>query len=294
MCLVAIALGMHPQAPLVIASNRDEFFNRPAAALARWTDGSTISAGRDLQGGGTWLGFTDNGRFAVLTNVREPGNAAPPGLHSRGGLVSAWLNSSLAAPDWARQVQADHYAGCNIILGDWPAQRCFYMTNRLKSAMNNAQAATKCIADWHLQALDWKCVHTLSNAQLDTPWPKTLALRQTLARGLHDYQPVGQDTQGKMSSARQMLHQTLLTALQDDSPAPDADVPRTGLTLDKERALSSARVRMGSLPHLPDSAAYGTRCSTVASLDPALRLHIQETTYTANDQRSQVRTALQW
>ena len=88
MCVAALAWRAHPRWKLLAIANRDEFHARPAAPLARWDNG--IVAGRDLEAGGTWLGVSEAGRFALVTNFRLPGYPKP-GMASRGGLVTGWL-----------------------------------------------------------------------------------------------------------------------------------------------------------------------------------------------------------
>ena len=119
MCLIAFAIGASQRWPLVVASNRDEFLDRPTLPLARWhTDaGTEIISGRDLRAGGTWLGLTPGGRLAMLTNVRGP--ASLTGEKSRGELVTRWLDSGVGAGSFAAQIDAAAYGGFNLVLGDF-------------------------------------------------------------------------------------------------------------------------------------------------------------------------------
>ena len=334
MCLIAMAWGMHPDYPLVIAANRDEWYARPTAPLTQWRTGHdaahgsgyTIISGRDLQSGGTWMGFTPQGRFAMLTNVRKaPASAAswarstaspsttPP---SRGQLVVNWLCSSDAAPDWAAQQKLAAYEGFNLILGDWASQTCHYVTNQalhpiypsntpvVQVSIN--QTAIENIANTP-QGLSAGCVFGLSNAPLDTPWPKTLALcaavRTALAQldlaqldgaQLDDTQ-LGRketDVQARVPSEDGLL-QRLQLALQDSTVAPESALPSTGVPVALERDLSSVFVR-----HPRDSVAatYGTRSSLCVLLHRDGRLRLQETTHyhPAGAAPSRVRQGLQW
>lgn len=231
MCLAAFALNAHPRFPLVIAANRDEFFARAAAPMHWWRAGDTeVLAGRDLSAGGTWFGLTRSGRLALLTNVREPGRQQPD-APSRGALVVDWLASELAAPAFTQTLRAG-YNGFNLVMADLPRNAWHWFSNR---------------ADGPVALRDG--VHGLSNAALDTPWPKTAGLKSALA------QAVSQAT-----SADDLATQ-LLAELADDRMAPDADLPDTGVGLARERLLSPRFVRMPG--PVDGEARYGTRCSTV-------------------------------
>lgn len=153
MCLIVVAHRMHPDYPLVLAANRDEYYHRPTAAADFWAQAPRVLAGRDLQGGGTWVGVTRQGRWAALTNVRE---AVPaPVRHSRGLLVSGFLRSTEAPqPYLARLARWGHrFAGFNLLAGDCSALASF--SNR----------------DDGVRLLRPDC-YGLSNHLLDTPWPK--------------------------------------------------------------------------------------------------------------------------
>jgi uncharacterized protein with NRDE domain len=232
MCLAAFALNAHPRFPLVIAANRDEFFARAAAPMGWWRSGAAeIMAGKDLSAGGTWLGLSRSGRFALLTNVREPGRQ-DPAAPSRGALVTSWLGSDLPADAFAAALPPG-YNGFNLIAGDVQRSAWHWLSNRAEQPVALGAG-----------------VHGLSNAALDTPWPKTLALRSALTQGL------------SASPSADALAQHLFTALADTSIAPDTRLPDTGIGLARERALSPAFIRIPD-PDSPERAIYGTRCSTV-------------------------------
>jgi uncharacterized protein with NRDE domain len=224
MCLVLLAWRAHPDYPLVLAANRDEFHARPAAPANWWDEPSGMLAGRDLGAGGTWLGVTRDARFAVLTNYRDPGRIdrrAP----SRGALVP----DVLARPEpvdatltrLARGGGA--YNGFNLLFGDG-ARLAVYESVRSRG-----------------RELD-PGVYGLSNHLLDTPWPKVRAAKSQLAAAL----------------ARLPEDPPLLELLRDERPAADHELPRTGLSLEWERMLSSAFIR---------APGYGTRCSTIVLMD---------------------------
>lgn len=235
MCLAALAIDAHPRFPLVIAANRDEAFERAAAPMGWWRDGDLeLLAGRDLSAGGTWFGLTRTGRLALLTNVREPTrfSAAAP---SRGALVPAWLASTLDAQSFSQGLDPG-YNGFNLIVADLDHQAWHWISNRADRPLALPAG-----------------VHGLSNAALDTPWPKTVGLKADLSSAL---------AQATSSQDLQELQARLLLALADSRPAPDAELPDTGIGLERERALSSRFIRVMATDD-PARARYGTRCSTV-------------------------------
>lgn len=224
MCLIAFAWNVHPRWRLVLAGNRDEFHARPSAALARWHD-SSIVAGRDLQAGGTWLGVATAGRCCVVTNVRDPRD--PQLGTTRGMLVTDYLGGGMDAATHARQLldSAAAYRPFNLLTFD--AHDAFYLGNRPEP---QAQAIAP-------------GVHGLSNADFNTPWPKTRTLMQRL-----------QDWMGE-SDADDFA--SLFEALADEHAAPDAQLPDTGIGLERERWLSAAFIR---------GEQYGTRASSVVAI----------------------------
>lgn len=243
MCLIAFAIGASEQWPLVIAGNRDEFLDRPTLPLARWhtEDAQEIISGRDLRAGGTWMGVTPGGRVAFLTNVREapsPDTPAPP--RSRGALVTRWLGYPGDSSDFAATLAAEaaDYGGFNLVMGDLQTRQWAWMTNRTANG-----------APLHLQALG-AGVYGLSNAALNTPWPKTVALRSVLEHVLAAGRP-GMDGAGTTD-----IRSPLWSALASRTRAPRKQLPATGVPLHFEEALSSAFVEF-------PAHGYGTRCSTV-------------------------------
>ena len=225
MCVIAFGWNVHPRWRLVLAGNRDEFHARPSAALAHWP-ASAMLAGRDLEAGGTWLGVTEQGRCSVVTNVRNP--LDPQQGLSRGLLVSDYLTGAEDADAYAtrlRAIAAD-YRPFNLLIFD--ALDGFHVGNR--PAAQVARLASG--------------VHGLSNATLDTPWPKTQQLKERLQQWL-DAGDSGDFT-------------PLFDALANEQIAPDAQLPDTGIGLERERWLSSAFIR---------GEPYGTRASTVVAID---------------------------
>jgi uncharacterized protein with NRDE domain len=209
MCLILLAWRAHPDYPLVVAANRDEFFSRRTAAADFWDDAPEVLAGRDLESGGTWLGITRTGRFAALTNYRDP-SRNKPGAPSRGELVSRFLTGNMAPQAYLSELEsgADRYNGFNLIFGDQDGLWCF----------SNCGEGEQLLAPG---------VYGLSNHLLDTPWPK-------VARG-----------KSALGAALQALpdEAPLFGLLRDDRIAPDEALPRTGISLEWERLLSAAFVR---------------------------------------------------
>lgn len=247
MCLIAFAVNVHPAFPLLIAANRDEFLDRPTAGLHRWTlpSGAEVVAGRDLRDGGTWLGVSPSGRVAMLTNVRDgqPGS----GPRSRGELATLWLAGDLDWDGLQARIDPGAYGGFNLVVGDFHQDFWAWLGNRDPQHPHEVHRP-----QLHSQRLS-AGVYGLSNATLDSPWPKTLRLTKALRTSLEQsvqlvHAPQLEDPPTWSGSLRQ--------ALWDDRLAEDADLPSTGVALALERQLSSPFVRM------PDRG-YGTRSSLV-------------------------------
>lgn len=218
MCLIVFAWQPGQAHPLVVAANRDEFYARPSKALSQWTETPQVYAGRDLEAGGTWLGIGANGRFAALTNIREA--HTPPARRSRGELVADFLSGNQPIGEYFTEIgrRSLDYAGFNLLLG---TRDQLWHFNSKDLAPQPLSAGT----------------YGLSNAGLDTPWPKLLKARAALGEVLHDPQP-----------------QALFALLQDPHPASAGDLPDTGVGLATEHLLSSVFIT---------STSYGTRASTV-------------------------------
>ena len=236
MCLILVGWRVHPEYPLVMAANRDEFHERPTAAADWWRDRPSILAGRDLQAGGTWLGVARNGTVAALTNYRDPARIRP-GAPSRGGLVVQMLESSAPIPERLGQIQSmsARYADFNLIVSDGTALGVY----------ESVPAAGRLLEPG---------IYGLSNHLLDTPWPKVQRAKSQLALAI-----------GSLPS-----EDGLRDLLRDDRRPRDEELPRTGVSLEFERLLSSAFI-------IGDS--YGTRSSTVLLLDRSGELSLREWTW---------------
>jgi uncharacterized protein with NRDE domain len=250
MCLVALAIDENRRFPLVVAANRDEYFKRPAARLSWWTPeigGPAILSGRDLEAGGTWMGLTAEGRLALLTNVREPGRN-DPAAPSRGRIVADWLTGDQRTDRFWMRTALSGYNGFNLVAADFRRGECFW-------ASNNGSHPTR---------LE-RGVHGLSNAQLNTPWPKVDALKRRVAGALAEAESVDG------------LASMLFAALGDRREADDADLPRTGVPHAIEKMLSAAFIHSADM-------AYGTRCSTLVIAERVNRhtvTHVLERTFSS-------------
>ena len=245
MCLIAFAIGAHPACPLLIAGNRDEFFDRPTAPLHRWTppgSATAIWAGRDLRDGGTWLGLGENGRVAMLTNVRSA--LATTGTRSRGELPTRWLAGTGDIDALTDGIDPAAYGGFNLVVGDFHAGQWAWLSNR-DVASPHTEVATACFQ----KRLLAPGLYGLSNAALDTPWFKTERLKAAMQQALD-----------RMHDAETAAPADLLAgALAERQTATDAQLPATGVPLAMERALSSPFVDMAG-------RGYGTRSSLVAEV----------------------------
>lgn len=222
MCLIVFAWRPSHPTPLIVAANRDEFYARPTLPLARWPDAPQVYAGRDLEAGGTWMGISDDGRFAALTNIRDPKQSI--GRRSRGDLVARYLSGTQSLEDYLAEAagRAAEYTGFNLLAGD--AQRLYYLTSTNPAPVRLEEG-----------------VFGISNAGLNTPWPKLIRAKSALTARLNDPQP---------SALLQLLH--------DPTPAAQAELPNTGVGLATEALLSSVFI---------SSPNYGTRASTVLILN---------------------------
>lgn len=221
MCTLLLAWQAHPALSLVVAANRDEEYARGTAPARFWADAPELLAGRDLVAGGTWLGVTRSGRFAAITNVREPGVRAPASARSRGELVAGFLLAGTVTPEaYLAGVTPDRYAGFNLVVGD--RSSLWYLTNRSGTPERLAPG-----------------IHGVSNARMDTPWPKVVRGKAGLARLVGGGAVALADVQALLADPR---------------PAPDEALPDTGIGLFGERMLS---------PLFIETPLYGT-CSSTA------------------------------
>ncbi len=208
MCLVVVAWRCRADLPLIVAANRDEWRDRPAEPARWWDEPPGLLAGRDLQAGGAWMGVTRAGRFAAVTNFRDPAERRST-ARSRGGLVTEFLAGTAGPREFlgALAPGAHEYNGFNLIVGD--AHGLWYFGSR-EGLARPIEAG----------------VHGLSNHVLDEPWPKVIAGRAAMQAALLDADPAPR----------------LFAMLSDRSPVRDAQLPDTGVGLEWERRLSSALI----------------------------------------------------
>lgn len=247
MCLLVLAWNAHPRYRLVVAANRDEYHERPTAALGRWSAPDDILGGRDLRAGGTWLGIDRRRRFGIVTNFRDLVRTRPE-VPSRGGLIPRYLRGAEGPGESvaALEGEAAAYGGFNLLLAD--SDSLWYASNR-----------TRPFARALLPG-----IHGLSNELLDTPWPKLRRVR----RGFEEW----------LRGARSAEDGALFTLLADRTPATDAEgLPSTGLSPEWERTLSAPFVR---------HETYGTRCSTIVAIEPTGACYVAERRFDPTGARS--------
>ncbi len=206
MCLVNFQYSQHPVYSLIVAANRDEFYDRPTAPAHFWSDFPLVLAGRDLLQMGTWLGISKNGRFAALTNYRDP--TQKDGKYSRGNIVKDFLISNERPSDYIDQLSKNHdsYGGFNILLAN---DQQFFHYNNMLDEKNEIPPGT----------------HSLSNHTLNTPWPKA----QRGKKELNEY---------LQTHPSHVCPKEIFNILANEEVAEDQFLPSTGVDLELERALS--------------------------------------------------------
>ena len=225
MCLIVFANNFHPKYKLLFAANRDEFYNRPSEQAEFWTEYPDLLAGKDLQAGGTWMGISKQGKFAAITNFRDlknHRNDAP----SRGNLTLDFLVNDISPEEYYNKLKSTltNYNGFNLIFGS--IDELFYFSNQ-KDGLQKLKSG----------------VHGISNALLDTPWPKVEKSKRHLQ---------------SLIQQEDINAWEVIAILKDTSIAKDEELPDTGVGLDLERMLSPVFIK---------SEKYGTRCSSVVMVD---------------------------
>lgn len=230
MCFIVFNFKKHNKYKLIFCANRDEFYKRKTEKLHYWhlfdeSEKNRILAGRDLESGGTWLGITKSGRFAALTNFRE-GIAKNPDKISRGLIVKNYLEGSYDPRNYAKRLEADkeYYEGFNLLFGS--KDELYYFSNRSNGLLPISEG-----------------IYGLSNATLDTPWPK-------IRRGKRIFD--------KIISYDEVPVEALFEMLSDDEKPENRELPFTGVSEEFEKELSPIFVKMN---------AYGTRSSSVILID---------------------------
>lgn len=206
MCLIFFSVNDHPTYKLIVAGNRDEFYNRNTAPAHFWKDHPQILGGRDLEGNGSWMAMTKSGRISFITNYRDIKNINPA-APSRGLLVSDYLWSNVTPDNYLNQIEphAKKYNGFNLVVGD--VNELWYLSN-YKEGVHKIDDG----------------FHGLSNHLLETPWPK-------IVRGKEMLKPILSKSAVDIDS--------IMNILRDTERADDDKLPDTGVGLERERALSS-------------------------------------------------------
>ncbi len=237
MCLIVFAESVHPRHRLVLAANRDELHARPTSRAAFWSREERIFGGRDLQAGGTWLGVTRDGTVAALTNVRSP-DARRDG-RSRGLVVRSVLEATSDPLAVAKElaVERERYPSFNLLV--------------------STRTGTVALTDDGLESVA-PGIHGLSNARLDTPWPKVR---------------IGKERVAKAIEGSEVDRDALFAMLGDRTIAPDAELPSTGVPLALERVVSAAFIV---------SPVYGTRASTIVLVGNDGRVDFEERSYASS------------
>ena len=225
MCLIVFANNVHPKYKLIFAANRDEFYNRPSEQADYWTEHPDLLAGKDLQAGGTWMGITKQGKFAAITNFRDLKNQRTD-TPSRGNLTLDFLTSDISPDEYFNKLKPtlNNFNGFNLLLGS--VDELFYFSNKTEG----------------LQKLEVG-IHGISNALLDTPWPKVERSKRHLQ---------------SLIQQEDINAWEVIAILKDSLIAKDEELPDTGAGLDLERMLSPVFIK---------SEKYGTRCSSVVMVD---------------------------
>lgn len=237
MCLIIFAYKVHPKYPLIITANRDEFYERPTAKAHWWESHPSLLAGKDLKGGGTWLGVSKSGRFAALTNYRGLQHVRPD-APTRGALVTDFLvdENEPSAMEYLEGIENDEaYNGYNLLL---------YENDTLVWHSNVSGESRKLEAG----------VYGVSNALLDTPWPK-VERGKAFLKGLILEDSINFDVEKAFDY------------LQDKEQPKDEELPDTGVGMDLERLLGTLFIK---------SPKYGTRCSTVVLVDEQENVSLEE------------------
>jgi uncharacterized protein with NRDE domain len=237
MCLIFLSLQHHPTYKLIVAGNRDEFYHRRTAAADYWNDHPNVLAGRDLEAGGTWLGMTTSGRISMLTNYRDL-KSIKSGAPSRGHLVSDFLVGDSEPSTYLQHLEQKGaaYNGFNLIVGT--LDELWYYSNYGGPAIRLTGG-----------------FYGISNHLLETPWPKVVNGKRAMEQVFR--QPV-------------IDPEEVFRVLYNDERAPDDLLPDTGLTPERESALSSMFIKTDN---------YGSRCSTLLLVDRVNNVLFAERTF---------------
>lgn len=244
MCLILFALNKNPDYKIIIAANRDEFFNRPTISAGYWKENNAVLGGRDIKSGGTWIGINKTGRFIAITNYRDPKNENS-NAKSRGDLSKRFLFQSESVSDFIKDISKSRsiYNGFNLLLSDDAFNSLYHYSN-----ISNRKTKIK------------NGIHGLSNHLIDTPWPKIATGKTELS---------------KIAASKSIKLDDLVEMLKSDKKASDELLPNTGISYDLEKKLSSVFISMNG---------YGTRCSTIILVDKENNISFLEVSYNEKKQ----------
>ncbi|KAL3161271.1 hypothetical protein ABBQ38_009631 [Trebouxia sp. C0009 RCD-2024] len=258
MCTSLFLWNTHPTILFLVALNRDEFFARPTQAAHFWSDWPSLLAGRDTQGGGTWLGVTTNGRFAMLTNFREVAYDAVKNAPSRGALTTNFLQSNIEPMQYLQSLHEKAYNGFNLVVGDFRKQKLAYFSNRANRPAYELEPG----------------LYGISNGVLESSWPKVeqgkAQLRWFLEQAI-DTEQLDPDM---------LLHHVMSNTAKVQQLQ---ELPQTGMPVEIERLMSSIFIEPCELK----GAAYGTRSQTVLIVHRNGRAQLHERSGPDMDCKSQ-------
>jgi uncharacterized protein with NRDE domain len=244
MCILFIAVKQHPLYPLIIAANRDEFHDRPTQSSHFWPEHKAILAGKDLRAGGTWMGINKKGDIAALTNIRAPGKERSNAV-SRGELVTNFLRLLNNKNNYLSTLQNTHldYNGYNLLFGNLTQLQVYNSFDNTAFELEEG-------------------VYGLSNASLDSPWPKLDIGKSALAHYCQHH--------------NNLNFEHLFELLGNNLPAKDEDLPDTGISKELEKVLSSIFIK---------SPEYGTRSSTILLINSQQQVYWEERTFNASGKK---------
>lgn len=245
MCLIVIGLDVHPKYKLILSANRDEFYNRPTAEANYWKDHTDILGGRDLQAGGTWMAISRRGKFGAVTNYRDLSNIKAD-ARSRGDIATNFITGQSSAHEYLKSLLPldQQYNGYNVLVGS--ADELYHYSNYQ-----------------HKINLIKPGIHALSNALLNSTWPKSEKAKSKLEEVIKT----------------DFSHEDLLNLMSDTSIAADSDLPDTGIGLERERLLSPMCIRMEN---------YGTCSTTAITVDRNDNVKFTEKTHAVANRKVQV------
>jgi uncharacterized protein with NRDE domain len=246
MCLIVFAFKHHSKYPFILAGNRDEFYARDARQAHFWDTDPEMLAGKDLRAGGTWLGVSKKGEYGAITNYRDFNNPKE-GERSRGEIIPNLLTDMSSPEVKLRELmqESHHYSGFNLLTGD--SKHLFY-SNNINGDREEVEPG----------------IHGLSNAFLDTSWPKVETAKKEFTRAI---------------SSDEIDRDLIFGFLQNSETYPQESLPNTGLDPDMEKAVSSIFI---------ETDGYGTRCSTLLMIDNSGTVHFIEKTYPVSAERAEL------